>query len=150
MKKLIALIFIALFLLASSAYAATMSEFWNKLDTGAKRLIILGYKEGLRDGIAIAQQPDSEEPAEIMKVATHQHKVAEGTYKNIYTTELGKIVSGIDTFYSNNSNLDISLDYAILYATQRQNGISEEEAQKDLVQPRKTISAQQRKNISNQ
>jgi hypothetical protein len=145
MKKVIALLFIALFLLASSAYAASMGQLWEGLDPLAKQFMIIGYKEGLRDGLAIAKKADSAEPAEIMEVDTHQHKVANGTYKNIYKTSLKTIISGIDTFYSNNSNQNIPVDYAILYVIQKQNGISEKESQKDLAEPRKNISEAEEK-----
>ena len=140
MKKVSALFFITLFLLTSSAYALTLSELWKDLDPISKQFIVIGYKEGLKDGLAIAKKPDATEPAEIMSIDTPQHKVADNTYKNIYTTHLKTIVSEMDKFYADDSNRGIPLDYAILYVTQIQNGISEEESQKDLVELKKAIS----------
>ncbi|TAM39918.1 hypothetical protein EPN54_03025 [bacterium] len=137
MKKLIALPFMALFLLTSFAYAANMGKLWEGLDPLSKQFMIIGYREGLRDGIAIAKKSDSAEPAGIMSVATHRHIVADSVYQNIFTTNFKTIMSGMDTFYSDNSNRDIPVDYAILYVIQKQSGIPEEELQKDLVEPKK-------------
>jgi hypothetical protein len=137
MKK-IALLFITLSFLASSAYATTFSVLWKTLDPLSKRLIILGYKEGLKDGLAIAKKADATEPTEIAKIDTHQHKVTDGTYKNIYTMPSEVIQSEMDKFYANDFNQDVPLDYAILYITQKENGVSEIELRKDLVTFEKT------------
>jgi hypothetical protein len=136
MKKS-ALLLIVLFLLTSSVYAETFSELWKELPPLSKQLIILGYKEGLRDGLAVAKKSDATEPVEISAINTHEHIVADGTYKNIYTTPSKTIRLEMDKFYADDSNQSVPLDYAILYITQKQNGVSEKDAQRDLVVPKK-------------
>ncbi|GEM_PF-4095254 len=131
MKKTILLLTVAL-LWSSCVYAANISDIWQKLDQVTKEFIIIGYKEGLRDGLAIAKQSDGMEPAAINEVETHQHVVDGKAYKNVYSIHLKSIVSELDKFYGNKSNGGIPLDYAILYAVQKQNGVSEQELQKDL------------------
>jgi hypothetical protein len=48
------------------------------------------------------------------------------------------IQSEMDKFYANDFNQDVPLDYAILYITQKENGVSEIELRKDLVTFEKT------------
>jgi hypothetical protein len=139
MKKTIVFFFIALSLLITSAYALTIGEMWVKLDPLSKQFIIIGYKQGLKDGVAIAKEPDPMEPKEIAAIDAHEHIVAVNTYRNVYSTHLKEMVRGMDDFYTESSNRYIPIDYAILYVTQKQNGVSEQEAQKDLAVARTAI-----------
>lgn len=139
MKKIALLVFITFFLSIASVYAKTLGDIWNKLDPVTKQFIVIGYKEGLRDGLAIAKEPDAKEPAEITTIDTHQHIVADGTYKNVFTTHLNIIVLEMDKFYANSANAGVPLDYAILNIIQTQNGVPKKEAQRDLIERKNNL-----------
>ena len=143
MKKLIPLLFVTLFLLPIRAYAAAIGETWHDLDQVSKQLIVFSYKEGLKDGIAVARSYYYPEIVQDTILETHQHLVDYKTYKNVLLSRKNttEIVGELDKFYSQRSNDIIPLDYAILYATQKLDGVSEEEAQKDLQAYRKELAA---------
>ena len=85
--------------------------WWNNLDMGQKKIYIAGVSDGIRSGaIVLSLQKNDDKKCEAL---------VNGSYKSFANTYIAKITTtqvsnGLDLFYANYDNVNITVEKAFL------------------------------------
>jgi len=100
-------------LFSGYAYAEDSKDgvWWNNLDMGQKKIYIVGVSDGIRSGaIVLSLQKNDDKKCEAL---------VKDSYKSFANTYIAKITTtqvsnGLDLFYANYDNINITVEKAFL------------------------------------